>query len=202
MTDAQTRSPRTSTENGTSEPPRLEPIEDPSAWKTRLAYALARWQMGTVITPLKVTWSRVPEGLGLALEMMKLEGRLSLDSDIHLLVKTFVATINGCSFCQDIALAEAPGEDLPSEKLRELREYDTSSAFTGAERAALSYAEEVTKEIEVADETFDALQSHFDEREIVEITWLVSLENYYNRMNRPLGIGSDNLCELTPDLLN
>lgn len=202
MTDAQTYSPHTPTENGTSETPRLEPIEKPSSWKIRLAYALARWRMGTVITPMKVTWSRVPEGLRLAHEMVKLERRLSLDSDIHLLVKTFVATLNGCSFCQDIALAEAPGEELPSEKLRGLRQYETSSAFTEAERAALTYAEEVTNQVDVADETFDALQSHFNEREIVEITWLVSLENYYNRMNRPLGIGSDNLCELTPDLLD
>ena len=50
------------------------------------------------------------------------------------------------------------------------------------------------------DETFEALRAHFDEREIVELTWLVAVENYYNRMNRALGIGSDGLCEIDHDL--
>ena len=43
--------------------PRLAPIEEPSSWKTRLVYLLSRWQTGTVITPLKVVWARMPEGL-------------------------------------------------------------------------------------------------------------------------------------------
>lgn len=200
MSDAHTRPSRLSSASGDSETPRLAPIEQPSSWKARLAYTLARWQMGTVITPLKVAWARIPEGLRLAHEMNKLEQKLTLDSDLQLLIKTFVATINGCAFCQDLALAEAPGEDLPREKLEGLDRYDTHSEFCEAERAALAYAEEATRSVTVADETFDAMRAHFGEREIVEITWLVALENYYNRMSRPLGIGSDELCELNTDL--
>jgi alkylhydroperoxidase family enzyme len=71
--------------------------------------------------------------------------------------------------------------------------------FDDAERAALAYAEEITREVDVADDTFGALRTHFDERAIVELTWLVARENYYNRLNRPLGIGSDGLCEKSPD---
>jgi alkylhydroperoxidase family enzyme len=180
-----------------SEPPRLAPIEEPSSWKTRLVYALTNWQMGTVITPLKVAWARLPEGLRLVYEMNKLDDRLTLDPELHLLVKTFVATLNGCAFCRDIAMAEAPDEDLPPDKLDALLQYETASAFDDAERAALTYAEEATRDVAVADETFEALRTHFGEREIVEITYLVALENFYNRMNRPLGIGSDDLCEIT-----
>ena len=179
--------------------PRLEPIDDPSSWKTSLAYALARWQQGTVITPLKVVWARLPEGLRLAYEMNRLGKHLSLDPEVHLLVQELVATINGCAFCQDIGLAEAPTEDLPREKLSALLEHETHPAFDAAERAALAYAEEATRTVDVADETFDALRSHYSERKIVEITWLVAQENFYNRMNRPLGIGSDDLCALPVD---
>jgi len=176
--------------------PRLAPIDNPSSWKTSLAYALARWQQGTVITPLKVAWARLPEGLRLAYEMTALEDQLTLAPEVHLLVKTLVASINGCAFCRDIALAEPPTEALPREKLSALLEHETHPAFDEAERAALAYAEEATRDVDVTDETFDALRSHFSEREIVEITWLVAQENFYNRMNRPLGIGSDDLCEL------
>lgn len=181
----------------TDESLRLAPIEEPSSWRTRLTYALARWQQGTVITPLKVIWARMPEGARLAYEMNKHEERLSLDDEVHLLVKQFIATLNECAFCQDIARAKAQDDDHVSpEKLDALLEYDEHPAFDEAERVALTYAEEVTQNVDASDETFNALRSHFNEREIVELTWLIAMENYYNLLNRPLGIGSDNLCEL------
>jgi alkylhydroperoxidase family enzyme len=187
------------TDETTSTSPRLAPIEDPASWTTRLAYTLARWQQGTVITPLKVVWARLPEGLRLAYEMNRLGERLSLNPEVHLLVKELVATINGCSFCQDIGRAQAPTDTLPREKLDALLRYPSAPVFEDAERAALAYAEDVTREVDVADDTFGALRAHFDERAIVELTWLVARENYYNRLNRPLGIGSDDLCEMSPD---
>lgn len=202
MTDAAKVTDAPSSADGSlSEPvpegsPRLAPIEAPSSWKTRLAYALTRWQRGSVITPLKVAWARLPEGLRLAYEMDRLDDQLTLDPELHLLLKTFVATINGCAFCQDIAKADTPVEDLPTIKLDSLLQYETQPAFDEAERTALAYAEEITREVEVADETFEALRSHFSEREIIEITYLAALENFYNRINRPLGIGSDHLCEI------
>lgn len=199
MPEPVTDTDSTAADDPRSESPRLAPIEEPSSWKTRLAYTLARWQQGTVITPLKVAWARMPEGLRLAYEMNKLEGQLTLDPEVHLLVKEYVATINDCAFCQDIAVAEAPTDDLPTEKLDALLQYETHPVFDETERAALAYADEATREVNVSDKTFDALRSHFTEREVVEITWLVALENYYNRMNRPLGIGSDNLCEANGD---
>lgn len=182
------------------ESPRLAPIEAPSSWKTKLTYTLARWQQGTVITPLKVVWARLPDGLRLAYEMDALEDELVLDPTVHLLVKELVASINDCAFCRDIGVAEAPTDELPREKLEALPEYETHPAFADAERAALAYAEEVTREVDAADATFEALRRHFSEREIVEITWLTAQQNYYNRLNRPLGIGSDDLCEMNLDL--
>jgi alkylhydroperoxidase family enzyme len=193
-TDAPTAPAAHPDESG--EAPRLAPIEQPSSWKTRLVYALSRWREGTVLTPLKVVWARMPEGLRLAYEMNKHTKRLTLDPELRLLVQELVATINGCAFCQDIAQAHAQDEEVSPEKWEALLQYDEHPAFADAERAALAYAEEVTEEGDASDETFEALRTHFDEREIVELTWLVALENYYNLLNRPLGIGSDNLCEV------
>ena len=177
--------------------PRLAPIEEPSSWKTRLVYLLSRWQEGTVITPLKVVWARMPEGLRLAYEMNKHETQLTLDPELRLLVKELVSTINDCAFCQDLAAADAQDEDVSPEKWHSLLQYDDHPAFDDAERTALGYAEEVTRETDASDATFDALRPHFDERQIVELTWLVAMENYYNLLNRPLSIGSDDLCALS-----
>ncbi|HKL88792.1 MAG TPA: carboxymuconolactone decarboxylase family protein [Salinibacter sp.] len=195
MTHAPSISDADASSEQRADTPRLAPIEAPSAWKTRLVYLLSRWQEGTVITPLKVVWARMPEGLRLAYEMDKHEAQLTLDPELRLLVKKLVSTINDCSFCEDIAAADAQDENVSPEKWNALLQYDDHPAFGDAEHAALAYAEEVTRETDATDATFDALRPHFDERQIVELTWLVAMENYYNLLNRPLGIGAVDLCE-------
>jgi alkylhydroperoxidase family enzyme len=77
-----------------------------------------------------------------------------------------------------------------------LPQYRTSPLFGARERAALAYVEEATRTKHVSDATFAELRRHFGEREIVEITWLNALENYYNLINIPLAIESDGLCAI------
>lgn len=176
--------------------PRLAPIEAPDSWRLKFAFWMARRQMGTVITPLKVAYARLPKSLGLAYQMTKVEAALSLDAELKFLLKSYVATINGCAFCVDIARAHALQREVPTEKYDALLQYETSDVFSERERAALAYVEEATREKAVRDATFERLAAHFSEAEIAEITWLNAMENYYNLLNRPLNIGSDELCAL------
>lgn len=67
--------------------------------------------------------------------------------------------------------------------------------LTTGKNPALSYAEEVSVNGHVSKETFDELKKHFNEREIVEIAWMVAAETYYNTINHALNIGNDNLSE-------
>ena len=46
------------------------------------------------------------------------------------------------------------------------------------------------------DATFERLRKHFNEREIVEITWVNALANYYNLINVPLELEADGLCAI------
>jgi len=92
--------------------------------------------------------------------------------------------------------AQAVQQRLSLEKFEALADFETSPLFSEPERAALAYVTEVTRRIDVEDATFDRLRRSFGEREVVEITWLGALEAYYNRIARPLGIGSDGLCSL------
>lgn len=176
--------------------PRLAPIEKPDSWRLKLAYWMTRQQMGTVITPMKVIHARLPKSLGLARQMIKTEAALSLDDELKFLLKSYVATLNGCAFCVDIAKAHALDREVPIEKYDALLQYETSDVFSERERAALAYVEEATREKAVRDATFERLAAHFSEEEIAEITWLNAMENYYNLLNRPLNIGSDELCAL------
>ena len=177
--------------------PRLAPIERPSNPFLRLAYRLSARQLGKVIGPLKVIYARKPRLLVLAAQIQRtMEHGLSLDPSLRLLVQAQAARINGCSFCDDLALAQAMRARIGPERFQALGEFQESGLFTAREKAALAYAEEVTRSREVSDATFAELRRHFDETEIVELTWVNAVENYFNLQAHPLRIGSDELLEI------
>src|SRR5262249_21379201 len=84
-------------------------------------------------------------------------------------------------------------------RLDALAEYGTSPLFSDAERAALDYVSELARNKEVDPDTFATLSRHYSEREICDIVWLVASEHLYNISNIGLNIGSDGLCELSPE---
>ena len=69
---------------------------------------------------------------------------------------------------------------MNQDKFDALDQYRTSALFSDAERAALDYVTELTKDKEVNPQTFERLARHYSEREICEIVWLVASEHLYN----------------------
>lgn len=176
---------------------RIPPIESPRNPLMRLMYRAMSRQFGKPITPLKVIFARLPRTILAQLGIYwGLTGRLGLDHGLQLLVQSHVATLNGCGFCQDIGRAVATYQGVSVEKLDQVAEYRTSPLFTPRERAALAYVEEATQCKRASDETFAALREHFTDDEIVAITWVNAVENYFNLLNGPLAIESDGLCSI------
>jgi AhpD family alkylhydroperoxidase len=178
---------------------RLAPIEKPVSLKARLAYRIMKKRFGKVITPAKVVYNRVPEAWDLGYRMgMLVDKGLTLDAELKFLVQTLVSSINECAFCVDFAEHRAKGLRVDVAKARAIRDFASHPKFTARERAALAYAEEVTEHKRVSDETFAVLREHFNEREIVELTLLTAIDNFYNLVNVPLGIESDGFCSSQP----
>lgn len=176
--------------------PRLEPIENPDSLKLKLAYWFTKRRLGKVITPLKVHLARFPEVLGLSYELNKVQSKITLDPKLSHLIKVYTATLNGCAFCVDIGKASAQKKKLESSIFDDLLQFEESARFSASEKAALAYVDEATRNKQVADATFERLQRYFSGEEIVQITTLNAIENFYNLMNGPFNIGSDELCEL------
>ena len=64
------------------------------------------------------------------------------------------------------------------------------------ERLALEYADRVSATpVDVPDEFFADLKDEFSEREILELTSYIAHENYNAKMNRPLRVEANNLCQ-------
>ena len=116
-----------------------------------------------------------------------------------MLVRHQVARLNVCRFCCDIGRWYAEHVfKLSGAKFDALEEYRTSGFFTEAQRAALDYATQLTREKRVDPVTFAALKKYYNEREICEIVWLVASEHLYNITNLGLNIHSDMLCDVRP----
>ena len=176
---------------------RMKPIEQPKGLMMRIAFWMTRRQFGKVLTPMKVLYPRMPGVLKLSYEIQKFETKgIRLEPGLHFMVGTLASQINGCGFCVDIGRAMAIRQHLGMERFSALSEYRTSPLFSDRERAALAYVEEATRHKRVSDATFEALRQHFSESEIVEITWLNAVHNYYNLINLPLEIESDGLCAI------
>ena len=173
---------------------RLPPIERPRSLLLRAAYRISIRQFGRVLTPFKVIYARKPRMLILAglIDRMMRHG-LSLEPGLRLLVQVQASRLNGCTFCEDLALAHAVRERVGSARFGALADFRTSSLFSEREKAALAFTEETTRDRHVRDETFAAVRAHFSETEIVELAWVNAAENYFNLQAHPLGIGSDEL---------
>src|SRR5262245_40785326 len=152
----------------------LPPIENPPGLMMKLAYVMTRWQFGKVLTPLKVVCARLPLAFCLfSSKISKLDRKLQLAPELVMLIRERVAHINVCRFCMDIARSFVIKSSMNEAKFDALEQFRTSPLFTDAERAALDYATELTRDKAVNLETFARLARYFSEREICEIVWLV-----------------------------
>jgi alkylhydroperoxidase family enzyme len=176
----------------------LPPIEQPKGLSMKLAYYFTRRQFGKVLTPLKVHSARLPPAFGLFYTKIgNLDKKLTLPPETVLLIREQVAHINVCLFCMDIARSFTIKASMNQAKFDALEQYRTSALFTDAERAALDYVTELTKDKKVNQDTFARMSHHYSEREICEIVWLVASEHLYNMTNIGLNIHSDMLCDIS-----
>lgn len=83
-------------------------------------------------------------------------------------------------------LAEAEG--LSVGECDALADWRQATGFSDEERAALAFADAMTRDVAVPDSVFDALRPHFDERAIVELAVLIGTYNMHNRVMTALGI--------------
>jgi len=175
----------------------LPPIEHPQGLAMKMAYFFTRRQFGKVLTPLKVYAARMPAAFGMFYgKIAKLDKKLVLPRETVMLVREQVARLNICLFCIDIGRSFTIQASMDQAKFDALEQYRSSPLFSERERAALDYATELTRDKKVDPETFARLASHFSQREICEIVWLVASEHVYNMTNIGLNIHSDMLCDI------
>jgi alkylhydroperoxidase family enzyme len=111
-----------------------------------------------------------------------IEGRLR-----ELAIMT-VALATGATYEFNHHWNSALSAGLRREQLEELADAETSEAFDERERAVVRYAREATASLEVSDETWSALRSHFSVRETMDVVLAVAWYNAVARMLLPMEI--------------
>jgi AhpD family alkylhydroperoxidase len=150
---------------------------------------------GTGIEPVEV-WAVRPKmltGMGRFQGAVR-KGR-AVDHRLQNLIELKAAAMIGCEYCVDLGSQICRNSGLSDEELLALPRYRSSDLFTDREKAALDYAVGVMRTpVDVSDELFAWVQSHFSDEQIVEITALLTVVNL-DRFNAAFGIGSAGFSE-------
>jgi AhpD family alkylhydroperoxidase len=147
-------------------------------------------QTGNGLEPFEI-WAHQPKMMvGMGRFNQAIRAGKSVDARTKNLVELKGAQMIGCEFCVDLGSQICRNSGLSDEELLALPRYQSSDLFSDREKAALDYAAAVMRTpVEVTDELFARMRSHFSDKQIVEITALLTLVNV-DRFNAAFGIGS------------
>jgi len=112
----------------------------------------------------------------------------TVDSELLQWVFLRVSQINGCAYCLDMHATALRKAGIEPRKLDTVAAWRESRFFDARERAALGWAEALTRLPDGApsDAAFDALAPHFDEPAISDLSMAVAVINAWNRLGAGL----------------
>lgn len=103
------------------------------------------------------------------------------------LVLMRVSQINGCAYCLDMHSKDARASGETEQRLYVLPAWRETPFYSKRERAALAWAEALTclpaHDQSVPDALYEEARAQFDEKELVDLTLLVTAINSWNRIN-------------------
>jgi AhpD family alkylhydroperoxidase len=112
---------------------------------------------------------------------------LRLDRDLAQLLRLRVAQENTCSYCLILHTKTAREIGIDSAKVDNLGAWWVGPLYSEREKAALSYADALTRSDPEFQEKHDAASEHFTEVEIAEIAAIVINMNVWTRLKLAQG---------------
>lgn len=150
---------------------------------------------GTGLEPVEI-WAHAPK---LMVAMGKFNQAVrkadGVEERVRHLVELKGAQMIGCEYCVDLGSQIARNSGLSDDELLALPRYQGSELFSEREKTALDFTVAVMRTpVEVTDELFAQMQLHFSDRQLVELTALLTLVNL-DRFNAAFGIGAAGFSE-------
>jgi alkylhydroperoxidase family enzyme len=167
---------------------RIEPLPKRKAHPlVRWTYGASRRDLGRDVDPVGV-YAYAPRllvGYGAFEKAVAKEHRV--EERLKALAETKAAAVVNCEFCCDIASSKARDAGITEAQLLALARYRDSDQFSEIEKLVLDYATAISRTpARVDDALFASLREHFDDRQLVELTNVIALENMRARFNSAL----------------
>lgn len=133
------------------------------------------------IDPRKVA----PGALRAMLTLERYLRSCGLEQRLLLLIEFRVSQINGCAYCLDMHSKDLRAAGETEQRLYLLDAWRESPFYTERERAALEWAEAVTRiaDTHVPNEIYERARSQFTDAELVNLTLAVAAINSWNRLS-------------------
>ncbi|HWB00052.1 MAG TPA: carboxymuconolactone decarboxylase family protein, partial [Pirellulales bacterium] len=108
----------------------------------------------------------------------------AIEPRLRALVELRVSQINGCAYCVDLHSQQARKAGESQQRLDCLPAWRETTLYDDRERAALAWAESVTRvaETRVPDDLFEQAKQHFSDKDLVDLTFIVATMNAWNRI--------------------
>ncbi len=129
-------------------------------------------------------WSIAPRTIDTLLAVnASLEGS-GLGAMLINLIYLRVSQINGCSYCIDLHTGDLRKAGEAEARIDGLAGWQDNLLFSDREKAALAWAEAVTRimETHAPDAAWSDLREHFSDKELADITFATALINAWNRV--------------------
>lgn len=106
----------------------------------------------------------------------------TVEAGLRELVNFRVSQINQCAYCLDMHYKDARANGETEQRLYGLSAWRETNFYSDRERAALEWAEAVTK-AEVPDNVYATAKQQFSDEEMIDLTLAVTTINVWNRIN-------------------
>jgi AhpD family alkylhydroperoxidase len=129
-------------------------------------------------------WTIAPEAVKRMMGLNSYLEKSNIEARLRLLVQLRVSQMNGCAYCIDLHTREALRHGEKPQRLHCLTLWRETDLFTPRERAALAFAESITRvaETHVPDADYNDAAQHFNQKDLVDLTLVISTMNAWNRM--------------------
>lgn len=130
-----------------------------------------------------------PKATKLLIEMEKYIAQTNIDVELRELIKIRASQINGCAYCLNMHTKEARSIGMVDQRIDCVAAFRDGEMYTEKEKVALELTEHVTlvASKHVPDELYNRVREHFDERDFVDLIFIINQINSWNRLSIATG---------------
>ncbi|WP_327290851.1 carboxymuconolactone decarboxylase family protein [Streptomyces sp. NBC_01198] len=152
---------------------------------TAVATPAAATDQDLVVPAVRLAVDKLVPHVNRAMNALDAAARdVSLEAPLLELVRARASQLNGCAYCVDTHTRDAREGGESERRLHALPVWRETPFFTARERAGLELTEAVTRlaDGQVGDDVFARAAAQFDDKELAELIWAITVINAWNRL--------------------